>query len=532
MNSHETLPTELRLSAPPTLPQARSYMFKQRSEYSEYDLKRGNKIRINIPRLQRTYLSKDSYLRFWVSIDVTATTASALAANAAAPLYLDRSGAFGLFDRIEVYDYLGSTLIEQIQNVPELMVMHNDLLAPIESFNSKLQTTQGFQGSMIGQGNPEPYEFRTANSGKQLFPYQWNKTQATAFKTFQFCIPIPSFLGIFSDKFVPLHNGFSIDLFLNSPEQAFVSFGCSATAETPTVNPAYTVSADILRATKVKQAYLSGVELCAQVMELGNDAENLVLASNGNGPLVIPATFHRYFANIVKGAGEPDQSTAIGVDLNLNVVSLKNVKFGMRPSLYQNNLNYPAYGHRIRNFLTDFSFQYGSSYLPELSGISCRATTIPTSKNGYGFLSDEPTADYYKRLAFCQAYCEVLKTGPKNHWPGTASQNSMNAVEFQIDTCLDYSGFPNPGNQAALATTPPPLGKYETACGKFMGGIDLRLSSKEVVSGIDTNGLLVRLNGTFDNSNLAAMSNAVLDIFCEHDAFVQILPGVATTVTF
>jgi hypothetical protein len=524
MNSHETLPTELRLSAPPTLPQARSYMFKQRSEYSEYDLKRGNKIRINIPRLQRTYLSKDSYLRFWLTIDVQ------LANLSAAPLFFDRCGAFGLIDRIEVYDYLGSTLIEQIQNVPELMVMRNDLLSPIESFNSKLQTTQGFQGSMVGTAasSVEPYEFRTANSGQELFPYDWNNGRQNAYKTFQFCIPIPSFLGMFSDKFVPLHNGFSIDLFLNSPDQAFVSFGGGELSGAPTTNPNYDIAGDKTRATIVKGAYLSGVELCAQVMELGNDAENLVLASNGNGPLVIPATFHRYFADIVKGAGEPDQSTSFGVDLNLNVVSLKNIKFGMRPTFYQNTIHYPAYGHRMRNFLTDFSFQYGSSYLPELAGVSSRATTIPSSKNGYGKIAGEDTGDWYNRATYNQAYCELLKTGPKNHWSDPWSQNSINGSEYMIDTATGYKN----DFEAVLTAVPPPLGKLNCICGKFMGGLDLRLSSKEVVSGIDTNGLLVRLNGKFDGSKLSLMNNAVLDIFCEHDAFVQIIPGVATTVTF
>lgn len=528
MNSHETLPTELRLSAPPTIPQARSYMFKQSSEYSQYDLKRGTKIRINIPRLQRTYLSKDSYLRFWLTVDVSqATPGSVLGA---APLFLDRSGAYSLIDRLEVYDYMGTTLIEQVQNVPELMVIQNDLLAPIESFNTKLQTTQGFQGSMISvESAQEPFEFRTANSGRELFHYNWNTlgTRSSGCRTFQFAIPIPSFLGLFSDKFVPLHNGFSIDLFLNSPEQAFVSWGCSdlpGRKGQPSIP--YSLANDVKNRTVVDAAYVSGVEFCAQVMELGNDAENLVISSNGNGPLVIPSTFYRYFSDLVKGKGEPDQSTSLGVDLNLNVVSLKNIRFGMRPTAYQNSTMYPAYGHRVRNFLTSFSFQYGSSYLPELAGVSTRATTVPLSKSAYPYCDN---IEVYKRQGFCQAYAEILKTGPKNHWSKTRSVNSMNEVEYKMDVAVGYT---EAEDQKGLDEVPPPLGKFDSACGKFLGGLDLRLSSKDVVSGIDTNGLLVRLNGSFDRNNLVNMTNAILDIFCEHDAFVQILPGVATTVTF
>jgi hypothetical protein len=556
MNAQETLPTELRMSAPPALPQARSYLFKQRSEYTEYDMGKGTKIRINIPRLQRTYLSKDSYLRFRLNIDFKSNPDNL--STRMGGLYLDRAGAYSLFDRMEVYDYMGGTLIEQVNNLPALMVMLNDVMTPIESFNSKLQSTQGFEGSMVGvnQNSAETFEFRTSNSGQRLVPEYWNEggtKNGNNFATFEFAIPLPSFLGNFSNKFVPLHNGFSIDLFLNNVNQAFISYGMNQnlppagtvwTKADPPLPPTYYTtqlgSLTDIGQVIISNAWISNAELCAQVMELGNDAENLVLSSNGSGPLVVPSTFFRYFTDLIRGSGEADQTSSVGIDLNLNVVSLKNIRFGMRPAKWQNNLGLPAYGHRIRNFLENFSFRYGSSYLPELAGVNARSSNVPRSRvtSSQFFTS----LDGSKADGYTQAYAELLKTGPPHHWNDPKKLGSITPSEYNVDLMVGPppnlpQNVPSNCTRAQFQSAPlglaPPLGKYySNICGKFMGGLDLRLSSKDVVSGIDTNGLLVRLNAKFDEDNLVNMVNAVLDIYAEHDAFVQIIPGVATTVTF
>lgn len=547
MNAQETLPTELRMAAPPSIPQARSYMFKQRSEYTEYDMGKGSKIRINIPRLQRTYLSKDSYLRFRLNLDVSTLDSTAKSA----PLFLDRAGAYSLFDRMEVYDYMGGTLIEQVNNIPALVCMLNDINCTIENFNSKLQSTQGFEGSMIGIPSGslvaiDGYEIRTANSGQNLIRSYFNAggTTNAVYATFEFAIPLLSFLGNFSSKFVPLHNGFSIDLFLNNPNQAFVCYGLNQTTTTSSpIPPATNKTFANIGQLSIDSAWITNMEFCAQVMELGNDAENLVLASNGSGPLVIPSVSYRYFTDLIKGSGEADQTSTYGMDLNLNVVSLRNIRFGMRPAKWQNALQYPAYGHRIRNFLESFSFRYGSSFLPELAGVSARSTTLPVSRKGY---SSQDSTSVSKQEGFKQAYAELLKTGAAGFWPSPSSQScSITPTEYQTDllyapynadasqlpgsplTWYDKTKFEN------VNLVVPPLEKFGAyACGKFEAGLDLRLSSKDVVSGMDTNGLLVRLNTKFDDDNLVNMVNAVLDVYAEYDSFVQIIPGVATTVTF
>lgn len=498
----EVLPSELHLVAPPTIPQARSYLFKQQSELQEYDVQKGNRIRVNIPRLQRSYLMKDSYLRFRLNIDFQPNTALQ-------SLFLDRCGAFGLFDRIEVYDYLGGTLLEQTQNIPALATLLGDLKYKMMEFNGKGQSLEGYDGSNVQQAvtDYDQYEVRTANSGMPIYVGKSGASTAGRFSTVEFCIPIMSFLGIFSDKYIPLHNGFSIDFFLNSRELAFVSrIGTLDDITSPSVT--------------IKDCWISQFEYCCQVMELGEQAESMVISTD---PFIIPSTQYRYFSDIILGSGSQSN---FRLDMNLNVVSLRNIRFAMRPTVYQ-SLKYPSYGHRIRNFLDNFTFQYGSSYLPEIAGITCRSLTIPQTRNaGYTTPTTVQTADWFKANGYTQAYKELTKTTDPN------GEFTINKTEYRIDTAAqqgtnDVSG-PLSGNTAYV---PFSVGSG-SICGKFAAGLDTRLSRKETVSGIDTNGLLVSINGSFDDNNVNNMVQSILDVWAEHDAFVQIIPGVATTVTF
>lgn len=496
----EVLPAELHLTTPPTLPQARSYLFKQQSDLQEYDVSKGTRIRINIPRLQRSYLMKESYIRFQLNIDYSGSSDTE-------KLFLDRCGAFGLFDRIEVYDYLGGTLLEQTQNIPALATLLGDLNNGFMLFNGKLQATQGYDGSNVQAQNADAdqLEIRTANSGMQ-FPVA---NTAGGFYTVEFSLPVMSFLGLFSDKYIPLHNGFSVDFFLNDPKLAFIS-RVDITDTTANRVPA-----------TINECWISNFVYCCQVMELGEQAEAMVVATD---PLVIPTTQYRYFSDLILANGQSN----FRLDMNLNVVSLRNIRFGMRPTDYQ-SLSYPSYGHRIRNFLDNFTFQYGSSYLPEIAGVSTRSVTIPTSRSGYtlntsGVTSTE-SQDFFKGLGCTQSYNELVKTSLDT------DKCSINSTEYRID--LSYGGpfkfsAPLTGDTAKIPLTQ----GLATVCGKFAAGLDTRLSKKQTVSGIDTNGLLVCINGNFDRERVSSMAQSILDVWAEHDAFIQVIPGVATTVTF
>lgn len=538
----EVMPREFNLTAPATIPQARTYMFKRQSDLQTYDLQRGNRIRINIPRLQRTYLSKNSYLRFRVNLDIASTNGG---------IAFDRCGAYGLFDRLEVYDYLGGTLIEQVQNIPALITLMNDINTGVSDLNGLNEATEGVSGAGIfikdSQTEDVPdhrVEFSTAQTGQYVFAHEKDTATELTFATKEFSIHLPSFLDLFSDKYVPLHNGFSVDLYLNSKEQAFVSRVSGTQAST----------------VNIAEAWISNVELCCQVTELGDYAEKLMLSTSD--PWVIHSRFYRYFSDIITArcdngmtALENDSiavsQSSFRLDLNLNVVSLRNIMFGMRPRYYQNKIEFPSYGHRIRNYLENFNFQYGSSYLPEIAGVSCTASTVPYTRTaGYSdtvtnsnlivsYASGaNPKADSYTQAL--QELAKVSNTGKVSIMP----------EEFRIDCGSGKFGY---RNNADLYNYVP--WKWDTACkcGKFAGGLNLQLSKRDAVCGIDTNGLNVCINGTFnsdavsaspihaagsanttspDETTITPMVYAILDCWAEHDAFVQIIPGVATTVTF
>jgi len=501
----EVLPSELQLVPPPTIPQARSYMFKQQSELQEYDVLKGNRIRINIPRLQRSYLMKESYIRFRLNIDFTTTSPTQT------NLYLDRCGAYGLFERIEVYDYLGGTLLEQTNNIPALVTLLGDTENGVTDFNGELQAMRGYNGSTIHASisNVDSVDVRTSNGGRRFYKYVGGDTFGAKFATVEFCLPVMSFLGNLSDKYVPLHNGFSVDFFLNNASLALVSRK-DKTDNVPT-------------AVTLDEVWISNFEYCCQVMELGEQAEAMVLAIE---PFVVPAQQYRHFRDTILGGGT---QSSFRTDMNLNVVSLRNIFFSMRPEAYQ-SLSYPSYGHRMRNFLTNWNFQYGSSYLPEVAGINTRATFVPLSRKGTeNYAIGSQGRGYYKALSYNQCLAELLKTGTSL----TTLNNSIQIEEFMIDTNCKFGGSTFSGALTGPDADVPFIDIDSlTICGKFAGGLNTQLSKKSAISGIDTNGLLVSVNGTFDPELGIGMEQALLDIWAEHDAFIQIVPGVATTVTF
>lgn len=525
----EVLPVELRLSAPPTMPQARSYMFKQQSDLQEYIIEPGTCIKINLPRLQQTYLTKDSYIRFKFNIDVRTNVFDEEQAYTQAGLWFDRIGALGLFDRIEVYDYLGGTLLERITDVPMLMTLLSDLESPLLTNNGTKDAVMGGRGAMTTYGSTaasgsstnafDPVIVKSSPTGRILLNQKsitYENSPIEYNTSIEFCIPVVSFLGIFSDKFVPLHNGFTLNLYCNSINNALVSRW-----QADQLNPD-TLLIDNAKATIVS-SWLTNIEFCAQVIELDSVGESLVMSGNGDGPWIVPSKQYRIFKQQIN-QGE----SSFRLDMNLNVVSLRNVRFTMHPLLYLNDLSFPYYGTRIRNFLQRFNFQYGSSYLPELAGIVCRGINVPGSKNGFSSLTA-----FNKTMMSTQGYVELIKTAD-NKWSSAFKEEiPISLIEYNIDLA---SNCDSPTSFDQLTSDvyryAPCYRDDRTRGGKFAGGIDLRLNNKAIVSGIDTNGLLVSLNGQFDTDYLNKMITCILHAYAEYDAFVQIIPGVATTVTF
>ena len=479
MATAQVLPKELRLSAPPTMPQARSYLFKQQSTQSSYDTS-NSVVQINIPRLQRSYLTKDSYLTFRLNAPaVTSTTG----------VVFDTPGAFGVIDKIEIYDYLGSTLLESTSGHGQLMALMMDMdtnLSEVSNHFSVIAGTQGIEVAAADATAPgtayAQAEARSAadlaneikgkvNTPYSLHGYKFATTNLAGTENFEFAIPLFSFLGLLSNKFVPLHNGFTIMITLN-PTRMY-------TGSTPNPNADWNFT-------------VSNVYMNCQVLELGPTAESMLLSSSQGQPLVIPAKAYRnYRTQIASGVSN------FRLDLNLNVASLTNVLWIMRRTT---NLTTDAWkkrtlSYRNRNNLMSWYFQYGSSILPQTSGIKCNGNT--------------------NNRATDEAYIELMK-----------SRHSLNSDTFTTQIPKNVYGSDGcDANQALLTPT------NTNGIGKFAAGIDLELvpgRSQNLICGMNTNGMNTSIFATFSS----ALEDVTCDAWCEYDAFINISPGIATTVSF
>lgn len=495
MSQAQVLPKELRLIPPPTMPQARSYLFKQQSTLSTYAA--GETIQINIPRLQRSYLTKDSYLKFKLTVnyaDISGTAGSTIA--------LDTAGAYGLIDKIEVYDYLGSTLLESTSGHGQLMATLLDIsTSNIDRQNHLAANSGTLEGGVITKIS-DTGKFQTqipSQCGKILA----TKTTSAALNaettcTFEFGIPLFSFIGLLSTKFAPLHNGYTINITLNSLNKCIKSFNI----------------ADVTTAEKVVSSIsVSYVNYCCQILELGPVAESMLLSSTQGMPLIIPTKAYRNYVGNVDS-----ESSSYKLDLNLNVASLTNLLWIMRPTTILDDQNYSSLSWRIRNYLQSWYFQYGSSVLPQTSGIIARGR--------HGDSDDDA-----KNNGFIEAYNELMKS--RHNFNSENWNTSIDPEYYKLDVGTNY--VPVPCNTTTNAADGATEMTTKVRRGQFAAGIDLELvsgRSNDIVCGLNTNGMNTSINLTFDSTLYSSVVAARLDCWCEYDAFINISPGIATTVSF
>lgn len=687
------LPKELRLGAPPTMPQARSYLFRQQSSLSTYNP--DDQIQINIPRLQRSYLRKDSYLQFRLNgqyqadLKTTAVTRTpgdevpTVVSQFCPDLLLDDAGAWGLFERIEVFDYLGSTVLESIDGLPQLMSLLLDmgptftdpdhqgqaaqgLMSPYvansvrdnsvvyisestaditidSSFftasNNILYVTTGgktvaftISATAIAPGNNAtanaavlinaatdstgltlveyginalcttknrirlssynvPFTVATGTSSAHTklnlpltaaTPSQRTVTQQiglgipfyqgglplissgiTAVNgkydfSYQFSIPLPSFLGILSKKMVPLHNGFTIVLtlaskykpiftaFKQNPSIIYQDADPQATGfpgqDDNLLKPVAVLSNNTIE-PQVGQSNVNGpnttggannwndpllcwwqvtdVAMVCQILELGPVAESMILSGSQGQPLIVHTKqFRNYRGSSAKNQAE------FSLPLNLNVASLTNILWFMRPDGTENDLRYQSCGARHRNFLNRWEFQYGSTTLPQSQGIQAMFMTSPTASSGNTWVGNEVGI----ATGFTECFSEFMKSRPID------SSKSRLSV-FQYAT----TAYPGLGNLAGFAQTPFKTVNFSASesatLGKFACGLNTELApgkSGDLISGLNTNGMNTSIRGYFHPSYLTNNDkfNVTIDAFAEYDAFINISPGIATTVSF
>jgi hypothetical protein len=271
--------------------------------------------------------------------------------------------------------------------------------------------------------------------------------------------------------------------------------------------------------------------MCCQILELGPIAESMLLSTTGGQPMIVTTKAYRNY-----NTSFADKTSSFKLDLNINVASLTNIMWIMRPSTWTNDQTLPSLSHRQRNFLTSWYFQYGSSILPQTSGI----TAFKPINNNYRDKDwgSECLIEFLKsRHAYNQSNQNHCFT--KWNWAYDNYSRHFKLVTDRIGTA--DIGLPNGKDSFKYAA---PGSVYEH--GKFACGLDLELVSgrtNEIICGMNTNGMNTAIYATFD-PNAATVTPAegtsdgiwveqcAVDAWCEYDAFINISPGIATTVSF
>ena len=539
------LPKELRLSAPATMPQSRSYMFKQQAALSNYSPK--DTIQINLPRLQRSYLTKDSYLEFEVTF--THTTPATDFANSA--LSLDTPGALGLIDRIEVYDYLGSTQLESTSGFGPLIALLQDTCVSSDEYSTHWEATSGGQTTPIivdfernlagGSTHIESnmYRMQQPSLGEILDLGSWKNdvsgvvAAASTARTIRrrYHLPLFSFLGLLSPKYAPLHNGYTIMITLQSAENALVNGGLKTTYTGTAPNT--TVSAVTFVSSSNVNYTVNNARMCCQILELGPIAESMLLSTTGANPMIVTTKAYRNYRSAF-----PANTQNFRLDLNINVASLTNILWIMRPSEVVDQSTFPSLSRRQRNFLENWYFQYGSSILPQTSGITAyKPMSLVTGHEDRG----------------SECLIELLKARHMYNQP--THTHLFNRYNFAWDnytsSCRDVLAKVSTTDKIPVKITnfkyTTPESFFEN--GKFACGLDLELVSgrtNEIICGMNTNGMNTSIFANFNATAAAGtvpatpattdtgvwVEKSVVDAWCEYDAFINISPGIATTVSF
>jgi hypothetical protein len=314
-------------------------------------------------------------------------------------------------------------------------------------------------------------------------------------------------------------------------DQTFTPTASSYLFATPLSGPTSTA---IATSTDVSFT-VNNARMCCQILELGPIAESMLLATTGNQPMIVTTKAYRNYTSSF-----PDKTGTYRLDLNINVASLTNVLWMMRPTLHLNNVAYPTLSHRQRNFLESWYFQYGSSILPQTQGI----------------IAFKPSSNDATHKDFgSEALIELLKARHMYNQP--THQHLFNKWNWAYDNVV-RSRYLTRQRMAGNHSLPQDIEdwRYSTAKsmfehGKFACGLDLELVSgrtNEIICGMNTNGMNTSIFATF-NATAAAndvvpdafitdeslgiwVEASTVDAWCEYDAFVNISPGIATTVSF
>jgi hypothetical protein len=162
------------------------------------------------------------------------------------------------------------------------------------------------------------------------------------------------------------------------------------------------------------------------------------------------------------------------------------------------------------------------------------ASYIPSQVNSTTTLSTTKTQAYELYSAGgLEGYQELMKARPF-FLPATRMIEQCYSWDARFNYNLDNRDLSNRVTSLNLNGILPTLNSYSNI-GRFAGGLNLQLANNkdgQMITGLNTNGMNTSIRGIFHPLYTDLMDTVRVDAWAEYDAFINISPGIATTVSF
>ena len=550
---------------PTIIPQARRYETTfaaiQGRAFQEKD-----QITINIPQIDKTYLTKNVKLHFKFNLKYYESTPETLTAlvtalgNTNAQTFFsaesstvraftkpiptfDINGPYGLINRIQVYSYLNNTLLEDIPQHDLLTAqfadiwLKNDILdidrpyiadtGPVvdQLASSYGGVTTSFQHMMRKQPCANIYGENT-----NIYSTGWNGTYASntftrnqCSVTMEYSLDLFSFLGRFSDKFVPLHNGFKIVLTLNDFSKAIkfnTAYGnCLTFFMNSSGNTEGILLTPYLNGSTISNVYLKA-ELLEVSPELDDKVDKMVYTTSWKYqqdffPYVDFTKSGTYVANVNR---EPFRRRILP-DLR----SITKVYVGQRPAFQNKTFGRQELGYRLRNYTKGGKLLFNKT----------EVATIASTREAWQMYQKHfvVAPDMYLRWSDFNLDEDDIN-GTEGNQFNVPGYSFLNRSTTEKNSFAWFAGYAGIVNAAGSSVTGAFTSRYSTLSqGRFLLCFNTRIPGAvgNSVAGIDTSKAILEYELTPENDVCQKVN---IDVFIEHDSFIHVDPGKSTSVTF
>jgi hypothetical protein len=426
---------------------------------------------------------------------------------------LDTNGAYGFIRDIEVYDYMGSTVLEKVPR--------HDLLTSIfmdfEGANDQMQVPRPYgaeNNNLVIRKQPWSSLFEDpAWPFERDAPiyYNWSFTdpgkldstypvlaESIKIPKMHFVIDLYSFMGKLSQKFIPLHNGFTLKLHLNKTSDV-VAFNTQLPSNVITMKfPTSSAGTAFEEVTQTMHPSIVASSFTNVYLKC-----DLITVSAEMDSKIEKTVFAKAFKYSL------DTLTSRTTRIPLEVASLTSVLISQRPNLGVNSWS-QKFGFRVKNYIQGAQLLFNKAVVKD----------IASPYEAYEALKD----------AFDQ----------RLDWWINREDWNVDIVDQANYTCGMQGNIISDRDLDSMDADP---GSYFVKTfqygdehgvshqGKFLLALDTRLPGyqESAVCGIDTRKELLEYRLI---AGPESRSDVLIDVFAQFDTFIVIKPGETTSVAF